>query len=212
MTNSFGALFLTLLAGLWLFAPAFWIVRSFTKGGALSWPMALMGLLMMVGGEGFFAPSFLVEGVFKPPSTFQWPAGLVRGIATTPDGVNVVPITPAGRVQLYDSRWHFIRGWQVNAGGGDFKVETTPEGIIEVFTARGQHHYSFTEDGVRIPADHGGGGILEDYGSLSAGEFTSVPTPPYLWIFSSPFLSWGVGVIGMAGGMTILRRLTPPKS
>jgi hypothetical protein len=68
------------------------------------------------------------------------------------DGKYVVPLVSPGRVQLYDPQWHFLRGWHVDAEGGDFKVRCSLDGLIEVLTARGNHHYIFNELGELISA------------------------------------------------------------
>jgi hypothetical protein len=86
---------------------------------------------------------------------------------------------------------------------GDFKVQYSPDGVIEVFRARGEHHYSFTEDGHLISSTR----ILPNsFSSLPKGQSVVVPTSPLLWVFSSPFLSWGVMVIGFVG-MAILKKI-----
>ena len=108
----------------------------------------------------------------------------------------MVPLVPAGRVQVYDSHWHFLCGWNVEAHGGEFKVAATTDGKVEVFTARGNYHYSFTENGELISAST----AAEPYAALpSGGQSVVVPTSPILWVFSSPFISMGVAVLGMIG-------------
>jgi hypothetical protein len=210
MPHSPGALYSVLLAALWFVGSAFGIVRCLKNGGRTRWLGASGWIVVMIGGSGFFAPSLLQEGVFRPSSALQWPAGYVNGVATTPDGKYVVPLSAPGRVQLYDSRWRFIRGWQVRAGGGDLKVETTPEGTIEVFTSRGLQHYSFTQEGVPILAVRSGAGADDNYGFLPRGKSIAVPTSRLLWVFSSPFLCLLVTAIGMAG-LAIEKKLAAPK-
>jgi hypothetical protein len=41
------------------------------------------------------------------------------------------------------------------------------------------------------------------------GEWTVVPTSPLLWVFSSPFLSWGLAAVGGIG-LIAVRRIAPP--
>ena len=97
----------------------------------------------------------------------------------------------------------FIQGWHVDAEGGDFNVRCSLDNLIEVFTARGDHHYTFSEDGRLISSEILSGG----FSSLSnEAESVVVPTAPLLWVFFSPFLSWGVALLGFAG-LAILRKI-----
>lgn len=200
-------LFITLFVGFWLV----WIVlaaramgREFKLADRFKWIAVVIPFLIVVGISGFLATALSAAGVLDLPPSREWPAGYVRGVVTAADGKYIVPLPPAGRVQLYDPQWHFIRGWNVDAGGGDFKVEYSPNGLIEVFTQRGAFHYSFTEDGSLIST----AGILpESFDSLPCGESVLVPTSPLLWVFSSPWLSWGTALIGIIG-LTILMKST----
>jgi hypothetical protein len=202
MGSLFG-LFLALFAGFWLFLAGRGMAREFKKADRFKWIVAVMYLLILIGASGFFAAALSATGVLKLPTYREWPAGYVSGVVTAADGKYIVPLVPSGRVQLYDSQWHFIRGWNVAAGGGDFKVQYSPNAVIEVFTARGEHHYSFTEDGHLVSSTR----ILPDtFSSLPTGQSVVVPTSPLLWVFSSPFLSWGVMVIGFVG-MAILKKI-----
>lgn len=166
--------------------------------------MGVMGALVMIGAGGFFAAALSAAGVFKLSSSVEWPAGYVSGVMTTADGKYVVPLVPAGRVQLYDAQWHFLRGWNVDAQGGNFKVKCPADGTIEVLTARGQRRYIFTQAGqllsnVSLSSD--------EYSSNDAGaQSVAVPTSLLLSVFSSPFLSWAVGVIGMIGMVLVRKR------
>ena len=116
----------------------------------------------------------------------------MTGVKKTADGKYVVPLVPEGRVQVYDSHWLFLRGWNVDALGGDFRVTPTPRSTIEVFTARGARHFSFTENGDLISD----ASMSESFDALpNKGQSVVVPTSPILWVFSSPAISWGVGVL-----------------
>jgi hypothetical protein len=189
-------LFIALFAGFWLFFVSRYLVRQFNRGNRFRWIVAILSILVLIGGGGFFAAGLSATGVIKLPASREWPAGYVSGVVTTGHGDYIVPLVPSGRVQLYDAQWHFIRGWNVDAAGGDFKVEYSPDALIEVFTARGNHHYSFTGEGrLIVPARI----LPETFASLPRGDSVVVPTSPLLWVFSSPFLSWGVAVIGFIG-------------
>ncbi len=202
MGSLFG-LFLALFAGVWLFLAGRGMAREFKRAAQFKWIVGAMYFLILIGATGFFAAALSAAGVLKLPTSREWPAGYVSGVVTAADGKYIVPLVPSGRVQLYDSQWHFMRGWNVDAGGGDFKVECSPDGLIEVYTARGQHHYSFSEDGHLIASTT----ILpEVFSALPKGQSVVVPTSPLLWAFSSQFLSWGVMVIGFVG-MAILKKI-----
>lgn len=196
-------LFIVLFAGFWLFVVSRDLARQFKRGNRFRWIVATLSFLVLIGAGGFFAAALSAMGVIKLPASREWPAGYVSGVVTTGHGDYIVPLVPSGRVQLYDAQWHFIRGWNVDAAGGDFKVEYSPEGLIEVFTARGSHHYSFTEEGrLIVPARI----LPETFASLPRGESVAVPTSALLWVFSSPFLSWGVAVIGFIG-LAVLKKI-----
>jgi WD40 repeat protein len=186
----------TLFTVIWLSLVTRSVVLQIRASGRASWAVGLMGLLVLVGGGGFFGTILLAIGVLKPSNTFQWPPGYVTGIVRTPDGKYVVPLVPVGRVQLYDPQWRFLRGWDVDANAGSFKIACASNGTIEVFAARGLHQYSFAQDGTLISVSS----LPTDF-DLDASDGLSmvVPTSPLLWIFSSPFLLWGLAAIGMLG-------------
>ena len=195
MKTSFNV-FLILFAGVWLTLAAVGIGRMLKRGGRINWLVAVMGLLVFVGSAGFFAEALSAEGIIKLPKSYEWPAGYVNGVTQTSDGKYVVPLVPEGRVQIYNSHWHFLCGWNVEALGGDFKVAATPDGTVEVFTARGNYRYSFNENGDLISAST----LTKSYDALPKGDQSVVvPTSPILWVFSHPFISWAVAVLGFIG-------------
>ncbi len=199
--------FFALFAAVWIFLVFRGITKEFKSGDRANWIKGGMGLLILIGAGGFFAAGLAANGILKVPKSFEWPVGYANDVVTMPGGNRIVPLVPSGRVQIYDSQWHFIRGWQVDAEGGDFKVGFTPEGVIEVFTARGGHYYSFTQKGDLISAKI----LTQQFDSLpQTGQWVLVPTSPLLWVFSSPFLSWGVMVVGMAG-IAIVKKLERDK-
>ncbi len=201
---------------LWLFS-AFFIFTTIrgisreirnVRRHNLGWLTGLTGFLVLVGMGGFLAQSLVGTGALPLPNSFQWPAGNVKGVAKTPDGIYVVPLVPASRVQLYDSQWRFLFGWSVDTGGKDFIVGSTPDGVIEVRTSA--YEYSFSQDGRLLNKERARMSVDESRSILSfSSQSVAVPTSPYLWIFSSPFLSWGVGVLGMIGLRSASRAIRP---
>jgi hypothetical protein len=189
-------LFLVLFAGVWLFLASRGISRALKSAERTKWVIVASGFLVLIGFAGFFAEMMSGTGIIKLPKSYEWPAGYATGVKKTASGLYVVPLEAEGRVQLYDSNWHFLRGWNVDALGGDFKVAPTPEGNIEVFTARGEHQYSFTENGDLLST----ASLSDSFWSLPKdGQTVIVPTSPLLWAFSSPAISWGIGVLGFIG-------------
>jgi hypothetical protein len=191
----FDLLFIS-FAGFWLFQVSRSIIRSLQRDDKTNWIVAAMGLLVLTGFGGFFAAGLTAEGIFRLPNSFEWPAGYVDGIESLPDGKYVVPLEPSGRLQIYDANWHFLRGWQVDAHAGGFWVECPPDGYIEVYTNRGSHHYTYTANGDLLSSQTytQGSNLPPEH-----GPYTVVPTGALGWIFSSPFISWAVGVLGFIG-------------
>jgi hypothetical protein len=194
--GSLSGIFGVLFAGVWLTLVGSMIIIELKKARRTKWLIFVSGLLIFIGFAGFFAEMSSAEGMLELPKSYEWPAGYTSGIVTTPSGLYIVPLVPEGRIQLYDSNWHFLRGWNVDAMGGDFKVFTEPDAKIEVLTARGAHRYTFTENGDFLSV----ASLSDSYSSLpKGGQSLFVPTSPLLWIFSGPAISWSVGVFGFIG-------------
>jgi hypothetical protein len=187
---------LIVFTGFWLFMGARGARRELESGGKLKWLLAASALVGLLGFGGFFVQMISGAGMLKLPRSSEWPAGYATNVMTTTDGKYVVQIVPAGRVQVYDSNWHFLCGWNVDALGGDFKIRVNSGGAVEVFTARGKHHYTFNQDGNLISST-----ALSDpyYSLINTGQPKVVPTTFFLWPFSSPFISVAVGTIGFLG-------------
>jgi hypothetical protein len=119
---------LFIFVGFWLFWATRAMAHAFKRSGRLKWIEAVLYCLFLVGVTGFSATALSAMGVLELSSSREWPAGYVRGVVTTADGKYIVPLAPPGRIQLYDPEWHFIRGWNVDAGGGNFKVQCSLTG------------------------------------------------------------------------------------
>jgi hypothetical protein len=152
--------------------------------------------LAVVGGLGFFGSALSdVGGLNWLPGSFEWPAGYVTGVATLGSGLHVVPHTPSGRIQVYDSDWKFLRGWHIDAGGGTFKLRGSGADRIDVFTPRGQWHYVFNDrGGLILKVSY----APESYSSFEcASESALIPTAPWLWVFTHPGISWSILFVGI---------------
>jgi hypothetical protein len=187
---SFGVF--ALFAGIWPCMVWLGVARQFKKGERLNWLVAIAGIVLAIGVVDFFGTALTATGVVPLPDSFEWPPGYVRGVVETWDGKYVVPLVYESRLQIYDSQWHFIRGWHV-ANGHDFTVTCSPNNEIEVFASRGRH-YSFTENGKLISVT-----TTNDPFVSAPGELMAIPTSRLLLIFSNPFLSGGLMILGSAG-------------
>lgn len=154
------------------------------------------GSCLAIGAIGFFGSALsAVGGLNWLPDSFEWPAGFCSGVVSTEDRYFIVPHEPSGRIQIYDSDWKFVRGWHVDGGGGALRVFVRNTNEIHVLAARKHLVYGL------------GGNMLsrEDYSAADIasralpgeGKAFNVPTPILLQVFSSPFYSWLVAMVGM---------------
>ncbi|HWF04257.1 MAG TPA: hypothetical protein VHA06_11245 [Candidatus Angelobacter sp.] len=201
--NIFLHVLLTLFVGVWLYSFGHGIVRQIKKQKRLTWLVAISGLVLMIGAGGIFATMLVATGTIPLRDSFEWPSGHVRGVVETSDGKYLVPLVPASRLQIYDSNWHFLRGWQIDTGGS-FTVDYSPDNEILVSTSRVRHRFGNTESGRRYAFTETGKLIAEmslpdSFVVAESGEYVPVPTWRLLWIFSSPFLCWSFIAIGAVG-------------
>jgi hypothetical protein len=181
-----------------------WIIFGLTSFGAAQKETglsrlikSLAAILLIVGALGFFGSGLSATGGLNwLPQSFEWPVGTVSGVVSTPDHFFAVPLTAPGRVQIYDSDWKFIRGWHVDAGGGTFKLKVGGTNQLEVITARGQWHYVFNLNGGLQSREHYTTGAYSAFSS--EGKSYTVPTAPWLWVFTGPFYSWLCAMAGFA--------------
>jgi hypothetical protein len=159
-------------------------------------------LLLLVGGiAGFGSALSAWGGLGWLPESFEWPIGSSVGAITMPGGEHVVPHIFAARVQIYDRNLKFVRGWAVPSYGKDFKVR--PAGRDRFDALYGTRTDTYLLDGKLVGHKSGGPSYytLPDY-----GQRLSIPTWPWLLIFSGswpPFLS---GALGMAVLALLKRR------
>ncbi len=154
-------------------------------------------LLIVIGGIGFFGSALSATGGLNwLPSSFEWPIGYTDNAAKTQDGFYVVPHTSSGRIQIYDTDLKFLRGWNVDAHGGTYKISISKENLINVYTARGNWHYLFNLQGDIISKEKY---VSGSYSSFPDSNLSlNIPTNIFLLVFSHPFISWFFAVIGIA--------------
>lgn len=158
-------------------------------------------LLVLVGGIGWFGSALSAWGGLDwLPGSFEWPIGSSDRAVTMPGGEHVVPHIFAARVQVYDPDLKFVRGWAVPSYGKDFKVR--PAGRDRFDALYGTRTDTYLLNG-KLVAHKAGGPPY--YALPHYGERLSIPTWPWLLIFSGAWPSWLTGVIGMAV-LAILKR------
>jgi hypothetical protein len=151
---------------------------------------------LAVGAIGFFGSALSSTGGLSwLPTSFEWPVGHAKGVVTTADHFFVVPHTPSGRIQIYNRDWKFLRGWHVDGGGGNFRLYITNGSQINVITSRGSWHYVFDLQGALLSKEHYPQATYDSF-PVEGAAYT-VPTAPWLWVFTSPAYSWLAAAVGM---------------
>jgi hypothetical protein len=195
----FAIVFILSFAALFLGAMTLSLFRRCEESAGRRLLETAFTLLAMYGAFAFFAQALSSCGGlwFLGPS-IEWPVGYSLSVIRDSHGQFIVPIASAGRVQVYDARGRFLRGWFIDTGGGTLKLDLTADDRIGVFTARGRRHLVFSSDGT-----------LLEQNSYAPQSFSDLPespslartfsTPWLLWPFSSPFIAWGLLVVGLLG-------------
>ena len=146
---------------------------------------------------GFFGSALLsVIGNDILPENFEWPVGKSKNVIHVLNKYYVVPHLSTNRVQVYNNNLEFIRGWNIEAGGGVFKIQNSDSNIL-IYTARGDNKYLYDINGKLLLSEK----YTEKGQTYSSffldGQTVNIPTPVPLLVFSSPFLSWLCAVIGI---------------
>jgi hypothetical protein len=191
----FGALISLMLAAWMFFAVTIPFNKRYRYLGKRPL-VALAGLFLLVGAIGFFGAGLSASGALNwLPQSFEWPVGYADGVVSTPDGEHIVPLIGSNRIQIYDSDWHFLRGWHVDALGGTFKLLASGNDRVEVITSRGEWHITYMLHGTlitRVNYSHASYDSFPD-----SGQRFAVPTHWWLWPFAGPFYSWTTLMLGM---------------
>lgn len=170
--------------------------RSFLKR-VLAIPV---GILMAAGAVGFLGTALSgCGGLNRLPRSFEWPAGYAEGVISMPGGEHVVPLRCPCRIQVYDRNWRFLRGWHSELG------RRHPIKLV----ASGRDRFEAIEESFRCEYTLNGDLILRtktptNFDAIPAGRSCFVPTPIWLWIFSSPFLSFVAYALGLILGVMLL--------
>ena len=166
------------------------IVRGWPRG------VRAAGMGLLVTGAVGFLSAFVAAtgGLDRLPPGFELPAVHESGVINLRDGTRVVPLTHAGRIQLYDAEWRFLRGWQLDAGGGTFYLDRLARDDIQVALVRPRRIEIFAPDGRLLSTRALRSASSDRHGRN--GYSVSVPTHPLLWIWSGPFCSWLTAALG----------------
>ena len=149
--------------------------------------------LLAIGGLGFFGTG--LSSLIQLPKSFEWPIGWADQVISLDDGSIIALHEPSGRAQVYDEGRKFLHGWSVDASGGVFKGKAVGNGLIEIWTARGQKRFVFTSEGSAVEHGSYSPAFYEDLEVQSSSGWIPIFFP--LWVFAHPFIAWGVVMAGM---------------
>lgn len=104
---------------------------------------------ILLGLTGFFGCFFAAFGLLKwIPENVEFPLAGVAGIDVNREGNLFVACEDYSRVQVYNSKGEFVRGWFLDdAGGIDLKIRVNDENELEVAVYAGRKIDVFGEDG-----------------------------------------------------------------
>jgi hypothetical protein len=154
-------------------------------------------LLILYGGAGFFFQGLAGTGTlpFVPASTefpVLWPSANVRDT----QGQTIIGMAAAGRVQVYDARGRFLRGWFVPNGGSDLTIVATTADRIEVFTGRGKR-LLYDANGECLDESRAPSGALAVARRAEGPRGAPITSPFLLWPFAHPVIGFAVAALGM---------------
>ena len=196
-TTLAASLIIFIILAVWLYGAVYYSILARKEAGWEKVGLYLGSLLMAVGAIGFFGAALSSGGALDwLPESFEWPVGSAEGVVSTKDHFFAVPLSASGRVQVYDGNWKFVRGWRVNACGGNFRLFITDGNHIHVVTYRGAWHYVFELSGQLLSQSNYPAGTSDSF--PKEGYSCTVPTPFWLWVFTGPFYSWIAAALGVA--------------
>lgn len=159
----------------------------------------LVGVVFLYGCIGFFGQAAAATGGLSfIPSSFEWPVLWPEATAEDASGNSILGLASSGRVQVYDSRGRFLRGWFVEASGGVFRLQVTSSQQLEVFTARGRRRLVYSLQGALLEKDTYAPASYDVVITRpSVGRTVRAAWP--LWPLASPFVAWALFACGMVG-------------
>ena len=104
-------------------------------------------------------------------------------------------MAPAGRVQVYDARGQFVRGWFVPNGGSPLAITATAD-RIEVITGRGKR-LLYDASGRSFDESQAPPGALAAARQAAGPAGAAITSSPLLWPFAHPFIGLAVAAVGM---------------
>jgi hypothetical protein len=108
--------------------------------------------LVLMGFTGFLSGFFAALGMLKwVPQSVEFPLAAVEGIDVDREGILFVASSFYSRIQVYNSRGKYIRGWFLDdTGGGQLKIKVNNENKVEVAIYKGRKIDVFDEKGKLI--------------------------------------------------------------
>jgi hypothetical protein len=117
---------------------------------------------------------------------------------STPDGkINFVPLENWDRIQVYDSRWKFLRGWHVEGGGKPFSLNSPRNDRVDVMSVLNRE-YEFDLAGNLVSTKTCTQDEAITFDKAHTGRSVLVPTLLPLWPLTGPFSAWVTLIIGVA--------------
>lgn len=169
----------------------------------------LARVAIAVAGVGIF--SFLAPSCGSLiPSTIEWPVGLAGTVQFASNGDRVVAHSDSGRVQIYDAHWRFKRAIPVDVREGAMHMRLVTNDAIEVYSYRAKRRTVYALDGTQLASD--GGPANPSYGPNHITFGPWVPTWPWLFSLSSPFVGWCLILLAMGIGIASgTVKINPPR-
>jgi len=96
---------------------------------------------------------------------------------------------------MSDRAGRFLRGWFVDAGGGDFRARPGEPGRIEVHTERGSRRLVYLDEGALLL---GAGDELAMFNRIDRGERDATFSFPWpRWPVTTPLAAFATGCLAL---------------
>jgi hypothetical protein len=127
-------------------------IRIWTVGAAMAFILLIIGGgLFWFGGKGTTRIPLLVRKMFFGSET-RFPLAWLEDIAIDSNGKIYTALTSYNRIQVYDNKGMFVRGWFVEADGGAFYIWTEDDNI-HMLAAPTKRHDIFGQTGKLINSE-----------------------------------------------------------